>query len=83
MQTFDNIKIKVPVFITYDCKKIKNHQDATTKEFLEDFQKEFFNRSVSIERKSLDLKSNFELNYNYTVIALLPPCLFTHTKIYY
>ncbi|MDW8853103.1 DUF1837 domain-containing protein [Flavobacterium sp. MMLR14_040] len=61
METFDNIKIKVPVFITYDCKKIKNHQDATTQEFLEDFQEEFFNKSVSIEKKSLDLKSNFEL----------------------
>ena len=61
IESFDDIKIRVPVFITYDCGKIKNHTDSTTDEFLKEFQNEFAEKCSSIEKKSLELKSNFEL----------------------
>ena len=59
--SFDEIKIKVPVFITYDCNKIKDHKDDKTSEFIADFQKEFFEKCKLIDDKELILKSNFEL----------------------
>lgn len=61
IETFDDIKIRVPVFITYDCEKIKNHTDSKTENFIKEFQDEFTKRCATIEKKSLDLKSNFEL----------------------
>jgi hypothetical protein len=61
IETFDDIKVRVPVFITYDCEKIKNYTDSSTQDFLNEFQKEFNEKYASIENKSLELKSNFEL----------------------
>lgn len=61
IKSFDEIKIKVPVFITYDCGKIKNHTTISTPEFLTEFQNEFTEKSKSIEGKNLKLNSNFEL----------------------
>lgn len=67
IESFDSIKIRVPVFITYDCDKIKNHRDIKTQEFLSDFQEEFNEKRSSIEGKNLTLNSNFEL-----IFILLP-----------
>lgn len=67
IQSFDNIKIRVPVFITYDCDKIKNHKETSTQEFLDEFQKEFEQKSKTIENKTLNVNSNFEL-----IFILLP-----------
>ncbi|WP_203296760.1 HamA C-terminal domain-containing protein [Luteirhabdus pelagi] len=61
IQSFDEVKIKVPVFITYDCNKIKNHKNSSTPDFIKDFEEEFMSKWKSIEAKELDLKSNFEL----------------------
>ncbi len=61
IKSFDEIKIKVPVFITYDCSKIKKHTTTSNPEFLADFQNEFSERCKSIEGKNLKLNSNFEL----------------------
>src|SRR5690606_1233013 len=60
VQSFDNIKIRVPVFITYDCDKIKKHRVTSTQEFIDDFQNEFSKRAKAIENKSLIVNSNFE-----------------------
>jgi hypothetical protein len=59
--SFDSIKIKVPVFITYDCNKIKKHKNSTSPEFLQDFKDEFQKKYESIEKRELNLNSNFEL----------------------
>jgi len=61
ISSFDSIKIKVPVFITYDCNKIKNHTNSTSPEFLNEFKEEFQERYKSIEKRELNLNSNFEL----------------------
>ncbi len=67
IQSFDKIKIRVPVFITYDCDKIKNHKETSSQEFLDEFQKEFEQKSKTIENKILNVNSNFEL-----IFILLP-----------
>lgn len=67
IQSFDEIKIKVPVFITYDCSLIKNHSETKTQKFVDDFKKEFEEKKKLIEKKSIKLKSNFEL-----IFILLP-----------
>lgn len=67
IKSFDKVKIRVPVFVTYDFSKIKNHKSTTTKDFLLDFQNEFKSKYDSIEKKKLKLASNFEL-----IFILLP-----------
>lgn len=59
--SFDSIKIKVPVFITYNCNKIKNHKNSSSPEFLQEFKEEFQSRYELIEKRELKLNSNFEL----------------------
>lgn len=59
--SFDDLKIKVPVFITYDSDKIKNHTTSISEEFLSEFQLEFADKCNSIEGRSINLNSNFEL----------------------
>lgn len=61
IESFDEILIRVPVFITYDCNLITNHESDKTPEFLDDFKEEFQNKINSIENRSLELNSNFEL----------------------
>lgn len=67
ISSFDNIKIKVPVFITYNCNKVKNHTNTTSPDFLDEFQEEFSKKYTAIENKTINLKSNFEL-----IFILLP-----------
>ncbi|MCO6173650.1 DUF1837 domain-containing protein [Flavobacterium sp. NRK F10] len=67
IQSFDEIKVKVPVFITYDCDIIKNHKQTKSQEFINEFKKEFEEKKDAIEKKALNLKSNFEL-----IFILLP-----------
>lgn len=61
IKSFDNIKIRVPVFITYDCNKIKNHTDSISNEFIKEFEEEFKTKQELIEKRDLILNSNFEL----------------------
>lgn len=67
IQSFDEIKIKVPIFITYDCDKIQNHKNSKSKEFIDEFKKEFEEKKEAIEKRVLKLKPNFEL-----IFILLP-----------
>jgi hypothetical protein len=38
VKSFDEVKIRVPVFVTYDCPEIKNHKDRLSLEFLSKFK---------------------------------------------
>jgi len=61
VKSFDKLKIKIPVFITYDFDKIKNHKDISSVDFFSDFQTEYEAKRKSIENKTLKIPSNFEL----------------------
>jgi Cap4 SAVED domain len=67
IKSFDELKIKIPVFITYNSNKIVNHKNHLTPEFISEFQQEFNDKYSKIDSKTLALTSNFEL-----IFILLP-----------
>ena len=60
-QSLDTVKFKIPVLLTYDCAKIKNHSDISTEEFIREMKEEFMEKYASIESRELVLKDNFEV----------------------
>lgn len=67
IKSFDEIKIKVPTFITYELDLIKNHEEHTTPQFIIDFEKEFDDKFSQISKKKISHLPNFEL-----IFILLP-----------
>jgi hypothetical protein len=65
--SFDEIKIKVPVFITYSSKDVTSYTDHLSPEFIDAFQKDFDKKYAQINKKTLTTTANFEL-----IFILLP-----------
>lgn len=60
-RSLDSVKFKIPVLLTYDCAKLKNHSSITTDEFLQEMKEEFVAKFKVIEGRGLVLKDNFEV----------------------
>ena len=61
VKSFDKLKIKVPIFITYDFDKITNHKSTSSETFISDFKAEYEAKIKSIDNRDLTIASNFEL----------------------
>lgn len=60
-ESFDKLKIRVPVFITYNSNKIPKHTSIARPEFIKDLKTEFEAKFNLIDGKPLNLNHNFEL----------------------
>lgn len=67
INSFDEINIKVPIFITYECKELNNHTSNTTDDFIKAFKKEFNDKYQKMDSKAFKPLSNFEF-----IFILLP-----------
>lgn len=59
-KSLDKIKFKIPILLTYDSHNISKFDDITD-EFKKVFEEEFRKKFKSIEKKVINLKSQFEL----------------------
>lgn len=59
--TLDNVKIKIPVLLTYDCKFIPNHLDIKDALFIKEIGEDFSSKYANIEKRELNLKPNIEV----------------------
>ncbi len=59
-KSLDKIKFKIPILLTYDSNQVSNFTDIND-DFKETFEKEFRDKFQTIEKKVINLKSQFEL----------------------
>ncbi|MBX4186920.1 MAG: DUF1837 domain-containing protein [Candidatus Doudnabacteria bacterium] len=60
-KSLDDIKIKIPVLLTYDHSSLKNYSDISSNDFIQSMGKEFLSKFQNIEKKELALNKNLEV----------------------
>lgn len=59
--SLDKINIRIPVLLTYDCSLLKKYTDIENENFIDEMEKEFYKKFITIDKQQKKLKNNIEL----------------------
>lgn len=59
--SLDNVKIRIPVLLTYDSSTISKYSKLDDDNFIKDLEEELIRKYKTIEKKDIEIKNNIEI----------------------